>query len=241
MTRLYTPPETGADHRPCAVDQQRSQISIPALADPLDVRPASAGRHARRKTEPRREVACRGNCEASPTAAISAVAVNGPTPGAVAKAATLPRFAFVPCDDLPVDGFELPRQCIKVFEQRIKSRPSFARQNLFIGSFMSRRKAATRQMPFAATIPNSPRSPRAEFTVAVRCRTSSARTWCSVSRPWLSFDLIGTKRMFGRPTAFADGFGIGRIRLVSLHVGLGVLRRYQTYIVPQRNSIPRAQ
>ena len=35
-TRRYTPPDTGADHRPCAMDQQRSQITITALADPSD-------------------------------------------------------------------------------------------------------------------------------------------------------------------------------------------------------------
>ena len=56
-------------------------------------------------------------------------------------------------------------------------------------------------MPLAATIPNSPRSPRTAFTVAVRCRTRSERTRWSVSTLWLCRDLIGTNRMFGRPTA----------------------------------------
>lgn len=40
----------------------------------------------------------------------------------------------MPGEDILVDGFEFHRQRIKVFKQRIESRPSFARQNLFIRS-----------------------------------------------------------------------------------------------------------
>jgi hypothetical protein len=63
------------------------------------------------------------------------------------------------------------------------------------------RNSSTRRMPLAATMPNSLRRPRIALTADVRCRTSSARTRCRARMLCCSMLLIGTKRMFGLPTA----------------------------------------
>ena len=59
MAVAWLPAERGADHRPRAMDQQRSEISISALADPTDMFLAAARGDAWRQSEPGSEMARR--------------------------------------------------------------------------------------------------------------------------------------------------------------------------------------
>ena len=136
----------------------------------------------------------------SPTAATIAVAVIGPTPGAVARrwlsgldlCQVTIRFSISPSLSVSVS------MCRK--RHRNASRASSGTTVL---SEVARRSLniASCRTPLPAISPYSPSSPRSALIVAVRCRTNRLRTRCKARTVCCCFVLIGTNRMFGLATA----------------------------------------
>jgi hypothetical protein len=67
---------------------------------------------------------------------------------------------------------------------------------------------------------------------AVRCPISRSRTRCTAAIAWSASLLIGANRP--RPAhRLADRFGIGRVRLVTIHIGRSVRRRDQPHLMAE--------
>ncbi|KRS11126.1 hypothetical protein XM53_17920 [Roseovarius atlanticus] len=132
---------------------------------------------------------------------------------------------LVPGEDLLVDGIELRRQCIKMLEQRIERRPSFPRQNLFVGSLHVPPEGANTTDAFSSDNP--------ELTEKPPCRIHAGRPLPQEERSHtvqcqqpLAFPGFDRNKPYVRTAdSFANRLRICRIRLVPLHIRLHVLRR----------------
>lgn len=157
------------------MDQERSEIPISALADPTDMFPAAARGDAWRQSEPGSEMARR--LELGAVSDRSDQSRRGQWPHARRGRETLALLAgLVLGEDLPLHRVELHGQCVEVIEQGRESCARFVREDALARLLHAAPELADGWMPLGATSPNSPSSPRAELTAAVRCRTRSDRT-----------------------------------------------------------------
>src|SRR6266478_9398434 len=91
--------------------------------------------------------------------------------------------------------------------------------------------ASTWPRPWRKVIPRSSSKPRIWLMTAVRRITQRSRTRCRDCRSSWSSLLIGTKRIFGRPTASAIRLGVDVVALVCLYARLHILSRHQSYLM----------
>ena len=137
-----------------------------------------------------------------PIAAMMAVAVTGPMPGI----ATSRRQASFSSSDL-LDhriGFVDPYLQVIEFQLQLCQQQAHCARELGAGVFQDPGQGRIDMAsPLRKVIPRSSSKPRIWLMTAVRRITQRSRTRCRDCRSSWSSLLIGTKRIFGRPTASA--------------------------------------